>query len=138
MAGGVYGLSDKDVRTLKNIRKWYDRNKNMFGNTFRRNPRITGGGDSSIRRAKLTADAGATATITANLYSTAGIEQTTGDEAGVTVYFRVHPAANMNAALPLLSSGEEINVVKLPYLNGETLEYRWYCTSDFWAADICE
>ena len=92
---------------------------------------------AKIRRAITTAAAGAGATITANLYNSGGVEQTTGDEAGVTVYFRVHPTANMNSALPLLSSGEEINVVKLPYLNGETLEQRWYCTCDFWKASIC-
>lgn len=87
---------------------------------------------NQMRRAKLTADAGSGSTITANLYSVGGVEQTTGDEAGVTVYCRLHGTENLNEAFPVLSEDEEIAVVKFAFVNpDETVTWRWYCQTEF-------
>jgi len=99
---------------------------------------FSGSGSGEIRRAKLTASAGATATITANLYNSAGVEQTTGDEAGVTVYCDIHGGTVLNAAIPRLATGEIIKVAKLPFLNGTILEQRWTCLTEFQASIDCD
>lgn len=54
MGNAEYGLSAEDVRKLKEIKTWYDRNKGLFGNLYRRNPRLFGeggGGSSAAMRA---------------------------------------------------------------------------------------
>jgi len=82
-----------------------------------------------IRRAKLTANAGATATITANLYNAkTGILD---EETEITVYCNISGGTALNEAIPVLVIGQEIVVEKLPYLNGGTLEQRWYCQGIF-------
>ncbi|KKM21302.1 hypothetical protein LCGC14_1636750, partial [marine sediment metagenome] len=52
---------------------------------------------------------------------------TTGLE--ITVECTIIPAANLNAALPLLAIGSELKVTKI---NGT-----WKCVPHFWKADIC-
>ena len=39
-----YGLSENDVRKLKEIKTWFERNKGLFGQPSRRNPRLFGDG----------------------------------------------------------------------------------------------
>ena len=90
--------------------------------------------NTEIRRAITTAAAGASATITANLYDSSGVEQTTGDEAGITVYCTVTGSANLNAAIPLLANDTDIFVTQLPY---DSTTNRWYCTQIFQKMDIC-
>ena len=90
-----------------------------------------------VRRAITTEAAGAAVTITANLYGTDGIEQETGDEAGVTVYCTVTGGANLNEAIPALVNDADIFVVKLPYDNAGDVEYRWYCLQVFQSMDNC-
>ncbi len=93
--------------------------------------------DAGIRRAKLTASAGTGNTITANLYDSSGIEQTSGNEAGVTVYCNINkqqPApfgTHLSSCIPRLYSGQEITVIKLPCRVDNQTEYRWYCTTVF-------
>ena len=84
-----------------------------------------------IRRAKLTADAGANDSITANLYNSKGVEQTEGDEAGVTVFCHINkPDADLKHCIPKLQTGGEILVIKLPYENTNgMLVDRWYCAN---------
>jgi hypothetical protein len=99
---------------------------------------------SIVRRAKLTAPAGDGNTITANLYDADGIEQTSGDEAGVTVYCNINKqqpspfGTHLSSCIPRLYSGEEITVIKLPcriedenHLGTYITVYRWYCTTVF-------
>lgn len=40
----MFILSENDVQILRDIKEWYNRNKNSFINQFRRNPRLLGGG----------------------------------------------------------------------------------------------
>ncbi|MBW8017101.1 MAG: hypothetical protein FVQ82_13025 [Planctomycetes bacterium] len=84
------------------------------------------------RRAKVTEDAGIGSTITANLYhATTGVEQTTGDEAGITVYCNISGGTALNEASRLLGNGDGIEVKLFPYDNAGTVEYRWYCPEGF-------
>ncbi len=98
--------------------------------------------DTGIRRAKLTASAGTGNTITANLYDSSGIEQTTGDEAGVTVYCNINKTqdepfgTHLSSCIPRLYSGQEITVVKVPCQIEDQTEYRWYCTAVFQIMNI--
>uniref|UniRef100_A0A6H1ZN82 Uncharacterized protein n=1 Tax=viral metagenome TaxID=1070528 RepID=A0A6H1ZN82_9ZZZZ len=89
---------------------------------------------AKIRRAITTAAAGAGATITANLYNSAGVEQTTGDESGITVYCSICGGTALNAALPLLEDNDDIFIISLPY---SAEADRWYCISLFFNVDIC-
>jgi hypothetical protein len=128
-------LNDSDVGKIKAMNDSYQRGKKIPRpiQIRRANPRIFGGG-IDIRRAKLTASAGAGNTITANLYKN-GVEQTTGDEAGVTVYCDMtDETGDLEDCIPKLLSGKEIKVAKLPYLNGDTLEQRWYCVNAIFQA----
>jgi hypothetical protein len=123
-------LNDSDVGKIKAMNNSYQRGKKIPRpiQIRRANPRIFGGG-IDIRRAKLTASAGAGNTITANLYKN-GVEQTTGEEAGVTVYCDVADGeSDLNICIPRLTSGKEIKVVKLAFDNSGTVEQRWYCTN---------
>jgi len=102
---------------------------------FRRisNPALVGSGGNNFAsagvRAKCTTDAGAGATITANLYDTiTGVEQTTGEGAGITVYCNIHNGTDLNETLPRLESGKDIFVGTSVYDNSGTPETRWYCT----------
>ncbi len=92
---------------------------------------------TNIRRAKLTTSAGTGNTITANLYDADGIEQTSGDEAGVTVYCNINKqqpspfGTHLSSCIPRLYSGQEITVIKLPCRVDNQTVYRWYCTTVF-------
>lgn len=96
-----------------------------------------GGGGKDIRRAKLTANAGSGNTITANLYNSAGVEQTSGDESGITVYCTIVGGTALNVAVPVIGDNQDIFVVKLPYDNSGTVEQRWYCTTIFQTEPAC-
>jgi hypothetical protein len=91
--------------------------------------------DTGIRRAKLTTSAGSGNTVTANLYDSAGNEQTSGDESGATVYCNINNSgiANLYDCIPRLYSGQDITVVKLPCRVDNQTVYRWYCTTVFQA-----
>lgn len=90
------------------------------------------------RRAKVTADAGAGATITANLFhATTGVEQTTGDEAGITVYCNISGGTKLNEASRLLANGDVISVYTSIYNNGGTPEARWYAHEGFDVTEEC-
>jgi hypothetical protein len=90
-----------------------------------------------VRRAKLTSGAGTGNTITANLYDSSGIEQTSGNEAGVTVYCNINKqqpspfGTHLSSCIPRLYSGQEITVIKLPCRVEDETVYRWYCTTVF-------
>ena len=129
-------LSDNDVRVLNELLRWYNQNRGILGNLFRRNPRHIGSG-TQVRRAITTAAAGAAQTIVCNLYDSSGIEQTTGDEAGITVYCIVTGSANLNEAIPALADDTDIFIVQLPYDNAGTVEQRWYCIQIFQSMGIC-
>ena len=81
---------------------------------------------TQVRRARTTAAAGSGTTITANLYDDAGVEQTTGDEAGITVECTV---------VPVLADDTNIFVVQLPY--SSTVD-KWYCLTPFQSLDVCD
>ena len=88
-----------------------------------------------VRRAKTTQAAPAGTTITANLYDFNGVEQTIGDESGITVYCTVvDGSANLNAALPRLRDNEDLFVAYLPY---SSTAYRWYCLQLFQPSEDC-
>jgi len=89
-------------------------------------------GASPERRAKVTQDAQASDTITANLYHIkTGVEQTAGDEAGITVYCNISGETALDKASRLLANGDDIEVKLFPYDNAGTVEYRWYCSEGF-------
>lgn len=102
-----------------------------------------GGSGSEIRRAKLTASAGEGNTITANLYDSSGVEQTTGDEAGITVYCNINAQTgesgiHLFSCIPRLYEGQDVLValvpVKIPdpnHYGDYLLDMRWYCTAIF-------
>ena len=96
---------------------------------------------TQLRRAITTAAAGATATITVNLYDSSGVEQTTGDESGITVYCSISGdtsySSPLNAAIPLLTDNTDIFVMKLPLYNLGTPESAWFCTQIFQKMDLC-
>lgn len=89
---------------------------------------------TTIRRAITTAAAGAGSTITANLYNSAGVEQTTGSESGITVYCTICGGTALNSAIPYLENDDDIFVVKLPY---SSTEQRWYCLQIFQTLGTC-
>lgn len=93
-------------------------------------------GPSPTRRAKVTQDATAAQSITANLYhEITGIEQTTGDGAGITVYCSITPGSGgLAVAEPRLTKGTDIFVKLLPYGSGDN---RWYCTTVFQTVEPC-
>jgi hypothetical protein len=129
MTDTVYTLDKESITLLKEMAQWYRQNRGHFPDPGRRNPRLFGEGvaGSELRRAKLTANAGAGMTITANLYNNAGIEQTTGAEHNVTVYCDISDGSSaLNICIPRLVNGKEIKVAKLAYDNSGTIQYRWY------------
>jgi len=96
------------------------------------------GGSNNTRRDICTADAGASSTITANLYHvTTGVEQTTGDEAGITVYCSVTGGADLNNALTRLEIGLDIPVYLSVYDNAGTPEPRWFFGGVFQESEDC-
>lgn len=129
-------LSDNDVRVLNELLRWYRQNKGILGNLYRRNPRLFGSG-TQVRRAITTAAAGATETIVCNIYDSSGVEQTTGNEAAITVYCSITGSANLDGAIPALEDDMDIFVIQLPYDNAGVVEQRWYCTQIFQSMDNC-
>jgi hypothetical protein len=135
MGEAQFGLSENDVKKLKEIKTWYERNKGLFGNFYRRNPRLFGtDSGSEIRRAITTAAAGAGATIKANLYNNAGVEQTSGAEFNVDVYCTIIGGTALNAAAPRLENDDDIFIVSLPF---SATAKRWYCVSLFSGTRDC-
>jgi len=101
-----------------------------------------GGYGGLYRRAKVIAAVGANDYFTANLYHvTTGVEQTTGNEAGVTVYCNISDPSDtglgLNSCVRLLSVGDIVEVVKHAYDNAGTPEYRWYAVEGFAAFKEC-
>jgi len=93
----------------------------------------------TLRRAKCTADAGSGSTITVNLYNAAtGIEETTGDESGITVYCNISGGSALNEASRLLAIGSVIFVSRSVYDNAGTPETRWYAVEGFDVTEECE
>jgi len=91
-----------------------------------------------IRRAVATANAGSGSTITCNLYNDdTGEAQSSGDEAGITVYCTICGGSNLNEAVPRLAAGSDLFVTYLPYYSGGSTSYRWYCTTVFNASMDC-
>ena len=135
-----YVISERDYRRLQELLRWYERYHLVLPealNRYRRR-RPTGGGTGiSVRRAITTQDAPADTKITANLYDSAGIEQTEGDESNIDVYCSIAGGGNLDAAVPRLRNDTDIDVVKLPYDNEGTPEDRWFCIAPFNASKEC-
>ena len=99
-------------------------------------------GGGVLRRAKVAAAVGANDYFTANLYhATTGVEQTTGNEAGVTVYCNISDPSDtglgLNRCIRLLSVGDIVEVVRHAYDNAGTPEYKWYAVEGFAAFKNC-
>jgi len=89
-----------------------------------------------VRKAITTSAAGASTTITANLYNDNGVEVTTGDGAGITVYCFVVGGGNLNAAVPRLEDNDDIYVALMSFPDAVS---RWYCVSPvFQASQDCD
>lgn len=116
--GNGYVLSERDYRRIQEMLLWYDRNKNLR-NTVRRRNIASGGAPANVRRAITTADAGSGDTITANIYDSSGIEQTEGDESGVTVHCSIIGGGNLNTAVPYLLTGDIIFI--------SLIHKEWWC-----------
>jgi hypothetical protein len=137
MSNAQYGLSEEDVRNLKEIKAWWQRNKGIFGQPTRRNPRLFGGGGSDIRRAITTAAAGTGTSITANFFNSAGIEITTGVEGtdyNIPVYCNLNGETDLNAVSPRLTNDTVIFVISCQFDNAGTPEARWYAVDIFQAS----
>lgn len=90
------------------------------------------------RRAQCAADAGASSTILASLYSAStGILATSGDEFEVTVHCSVTGGADLNDALPRLEDGLDIPVYSSTFDNAGTPEPRWYFDGVFQESENC-
>lgn len=113
-----------------------------WSEVIKRIPSSSGGG-KDIRRAKVVEDAPAGNEIIANLYNSAGIEATDGDDFNVTVYCNISGGSDLNDAVRRLETGDEIQVGKLSYdnyddeLKTHTLEYRWYALEGFQGSADC-
>jgi len=101
------------------------------------NARIIKGGssaNSTIKRAITTEAAGASTSITCNLYDGNGAEITSGEGSAIEVYCSVIGGGNLNAAVPRLEDNDDLFVVQLPYSSTAT---RYYCVSLFQASQEC-
>jgi len=125
--------------------RWYQRVKHLIKPQQRRRQIISAGdgGSGDLRRAKvLSPGAGSGSTITANLlHRSTGVEQTTGDEAGVTVYCNISDPSGtglgLNYCSRLLDTGDILEVIKHKYDNSGTPEDRWYSVEGFHAFKYC-
>ena len=87
---------------------------------------------SKIKRAKIIEDAPEGNVIFAQLYGPDGVLITEGDP--IEVYCKICGGENLNGALPLLKTNDEVDVVQLSVLNDEEppiLEQRWICLDIF-------
>ncbi len=102
---------------------------------------LGGGGDSGgtpVRRAKVTQDAPAGSTITANLFdATSGVEATSGDEFGVTLYTNISNGSTLDLASRGLKENDEVFIVESVFDNAGTPETRWYIVSGFDTVKDC-
>lgn len=88
-----------------------------------------------LRRARTTQDAPGGLTITCNLYDFNGVEQTTGDESGITVYCSIAGGNDLDEAVARLEEDLDVVVAHLPF---SSTEYRWYMVgSPFQASEDC-
>jgi hypothetical protein len=126
-------LNNEGFKQLKEMYRWYRLVKDRAYPLSRRQPKGLQSAATYIRRAKVTAAAGEGNTITANLYDSAGIEQTEGEEAGITVYCNIIGETDLNLASPALIEGSEIEVRRITFDNEGTPETRWQCTALFMA-----
>jgi hypothetical protein len=78
------------------------------------------------RRARTKAAAGSGSTIVCNLYDLNGVEQTTGDESGITVYCDIINTTDLNLAVPRLPNNFDITIELHPH---NATEDRWRCTT---------
>ena len=89
---------------------------------------------TQVRRAITTEAAPAAQTITANLYDLDGVEQTSGDESGVSVTGIFIGGGFFSSSVPRLAENDDLFVVKLK--NGSGVD-TWYCITLFQAARVC-
>ncbi len=128
-----------------NTREQVERNKegvedlkNLDNPVFRRvsETALIASSDLGItRRAKVTENAPAGFTITANLYNFfTGVEET---ETGIIVFCNISNGIDLNEAGPLLISGNDISVYQSVWTDGNTTETRWYCATNFDTDEDC-
>lgn len=99
---------------------------NMDGVNARIIKQRGGSGGTQVRRAITTQAAPAQIYITANLYSeSTGLEQTTGDESGISVYCSTM-GANLDVCIPRLKDNTDIWVAQFNYNVSGTPTARWY------------
>ena len=110
---------------------------------FRRisQPALAASGLGISRRAKVTQNAPAGSTITANLYNIAtGVEATEGDEFGITVYCNISNGTDLNEAGTRLIEGNDITVYQSVFLidvQTQATEIRWVCATNFDTDEDC-
>lgn len=93
-----------------------------------------GTGIGIVRRARTTEAATNNSQITCNIYNQNGVEQTSGDEAGVEVHCSIMNETALNEAAPRLEDNDDLFVVSLP---NSSSTVRWYCVSLFQKARDC-
>ncbi|MFQ5769755.1 MAG: hypothetical protein ACE5HX_04410 [bacterium] len=83
-----------------------------------------------VRRAKTTVPAGASTSITCNLFANDGeTEITSGLGSGIEVFCKTTLGANLKDALPRLANDDEIFV--------ENIAGKWWCVQTFQASENC-
>jgi hypothetical protein len=82
---------------------------------------------SAIRAAKVIENPAAKDNIKINLYSSKGIEQTTGDESNLDCYANISNGDRLDLAIPHLAYGDPVLVTQANYGDG----IHWYFTSQF-------
>lgn len=87
--------------------------------------------------ARVDEDAPAGNIIIATLYNDKGLLVSSDDPGWrIDVYCFLSGSSNLNNVIRRLEVGDEIAVMRFPYNNEGTVEYRWYCISDGFQA--CE
>ncbi len=93
---------------------------------------------AGVKRAITSEDAPASDTITANLYTSKGIEADSGTGFAVNVHCFISGGTDLNSAIPRLEEDDDLIVAKLPFDSAGTLIKRWYCLSVFQASEDCD
>lgn len=133
-------ISDRVWRGILEARKFLNRENLRQHRPPRRRLIIPvgSGGIGISRRAILTADAGSGSTITANLFHIkTGVEQTSGDESGITVYFNLSRSVDLNTCAPLLEIDNIVTVSISNFDNAGTPEPRWTCVQTMAGFEEC-
>ncbi len=87
-----------------------------------------------IRRARTTEAATGNNHITCNLYDSQGVEQTSGDESGIEVYFDIASSSATNTSAPRLPNNFDLSVSLHPI---SPTERRWFCTTILNLTEVC-